>query len=138
MLEEESQNLSKKIEEIKTKVNLSGSKIEELKLERTNKNTELTELEEGIINQFTITQDLKSEIAKLDIKKSKLDSELEQVINKMWEEYELTPANCDGYEKPENVAGTAKKVKTRREEIKGLGSINIDAIEEYKRNKREI
>ena len=77
----------------------------------------------------------KTQISKLDIKKSKLEVELEQIINKMWEDYELTPSNVAGYTKPTNVASTTKRVKTLREEIKDLGSINIDSIEEYKNTK---
>jgi len=50
----------------------------------------------------------------------------------MWEEYELTPNNVKNYKKPDNVAATQKQVNTLRNKIKDLGSINIDAIEEYK------
>ena len=54
----------------------------------------------------------------------------------MWEEYELTPNNVqDEYQKPENISLTQKKVNSLRTEIKGLGSINIDSIEEYKNMK---
>ena len=36
----------------------------------------------------------------------------EQTINKMWEDYELTPNNVgEEYKKPENVSETSKKVK---------------------------
>jgi len=134
-LEEEIQTLGKQIEEIKSDVSVSGEKVEELKLERTNKTSELNELEDSAINQFKIIEELKAQIAKLDVKKSKLDTELEQIVNKMWEDYELTPNNSVGYEKPEDIAGTTKKVKVLREEIKGLGSINIDSIEEYRQTK---
>lgn len=50
----------------------------------------------------------------------------------MWEEYELTPNNVEGYSKPENVALTQKRVNNIRAEIRDLGSVNIDSIEEYK------
>ncbi len=53
----------------------------------------------------------------------------------MWEDYELTPSNVVDYEKPSNIAQTTKKVKSLRDEIKNLGSINIDSIEEYKQTK---
>jgi chromosome segregation protein len=53
----------------------------------------------------------------------------------MWEEYEVTPNNIEKYTKPENIQATTKQVKLLREEIKDLGSVNIDAIEEYKQTK---
>ena len=50
----------------------------------------------------------------------------------MWEEYELTPNSVHDYKKPENVALTQKKVNNLRADIKELGSVNVDSIEEYK------
>ena len=50
----------------------------------------------------------------------------------MWEEYELTPNNVGDYKKPENVQLTVKKVNSLRKEIRELGSVNVDSIEEYK------
>ena len=53
----------------------------------------------------------------------------------MWEEYELTPNNATDYKKVENVQTTQKEVNDIRSEIKDLGSINVDSIEEYKKTK---
>ena len=50
----------------------------------------------------------------------------------MWEEYELTPNNVGEYQKPENVQLTQRRVNVLRTEIKELGSVNVDSIEEYK------
>ena len=128
-------NLQNKIQEIKSDVNGASQKIESLKQERVLKNQKLSKTEEDILEQFKTIENLKSQISKLEIKKSKLDVELEQIINKMWEDYELTPSNAKNFAKPTNIASTTRRVKTLREEIKNLGSINIDAIEEYKQTK---
>ena len=128
-------SLKNQIENIKQDVANSSTKINELKQERILKNNELAKTEEEILAQFTTIEDLKSQISKLDVKKSKLEVELEQIINKMWEDYELTPSNVQDYEKPSNISQTSKKVKELRDEIKNLGSINIDSIEEYKQTK---
>ena len=53
----------------------------------------------------------------------------------MWEDYEITPNTAGEFKKPNNVAETTKEVKHLRDEIKNLGSINIDSIEEYKQTK---
>jgi len=54
----------------------------------------------------------------------------------MWEDHEITPNSVgEEYKKPDNVSETTKNVKHLREEIKALGSINIDSIEEYKQTK---
>jgi len=136
MLEEQIVNLNEQIEQMKQEVLTSGDKVDSLKQERVEKNEELTKTEEEITNQFRIIEDLKAQITKQEVKKSKIEYELEQTINKMWEDYELTPNNVgEEYKKPENVSETSKKVKQLRDQIKALGSINIDSIEEYKQTK---
>lgn len=134
-LEETIINLKNQIEQVKSEVQNSGSKVEELKEIRTAKNKKLEEIENDISNQFKKIEDLKEQLVKMDVKKSKISQDLEDVINNMWEEYEITPNNAEEYEKPKNVANTQKQVNTIRAQIKDLGSINIDSIEEYKQMK---
>ena len=120
------------IEKIKNAVQNSSIKIEELKTERTEKNKKLTEQEEEQVKEFQIIEDLKAQIVKLDVKKNKIEEDLNNTINAMWDEYELTPNAVKEYKKPENIALTQKKVKALRNDIKELGSVNIDSIDEYK------
>ena len=131
-LEKAIEEIKEKIEKIKEEVKNSGSKIEELKEKRIQKNQKLAEQEEEINNKLKIIEDLKAQMLKVDAKKTKLEEDINGIINKMWEEYELTPNNVVDYRKPENVQLTQKKVKDLRNEIKELGSVNVDSIEEYK------
>ena len=131
-LEKSIQETLNKIEEIKQKVNNSSSEIEKMKQERTQKSEKLSKQEDEITSKFKIIEDLKSQLVKLDVKKTKVEEDINTIINKMWEEYELTPNNIEGYAKPENVALTQKRVNNIRTEIRDLGSVNVDSIEEYK------
>ena len=131
-LEKSIEEIKDKIEKIKEEVKNSGSKIEELKEKRMQKNEKLAEQEEEINSKFKVIEDLKAQIVKIDVKKTKLEEDINSIINKMWEEYELTPNNVVDYRKPDNVQLTQKKVKDLRNEIRELGSVNVDSIEEYK------
>ena len=131
-LEKSIQETLNKIEEIKQKVNNSSSEIEKMKQERAQKSEKLSKQEDEITSKFKIIEDLKSQLVKLDVKKTKVEEDINTIINKMWEEYELTPNNVEGYAKPENVALTQKRVNNIRTEIRDLGSVNVDSIEEYK------
>ena len=95
---------------------------------------------ESISNSFgkieKVIEDLKGQLVKLDVKKTKIEEDINGIYNKMWEEYELTPNNVGEYQKPENVQLTQRRVNSLRTEIKELGSVNVDAIDEYK-NLRE-
>ena len=130
-LEQDIKNLEQKIAKIKEDVQNSGETIEKLKAQRTEKNERLTIKEEEQTAQFKLLEDLKGQIVKLDVKKTKTEEDLNDVINKMWDEYELTPNVVKDYKKPENVANTQKRVNNLRADIRDLGSVNVDSIEEY-------
>ncbi len=131
-LEKTIQDIFEKIEEVKANVQNSSSKIEELKQERTSKNEKLAKQENEITDKFKVIEDLKGQLVKLDVKKTKIEEDINVIYNKMWEEYELTPNNVGEYKKPENVQLTQRRVNSLRTEIKELGSVNVDSIEEYK------
>ena len=141
-IEQDNFNLSKSIEEtqekieaIKEEVKNSSLKVEELKTQRVEKSEKLKTQEDEITAKFKIIEDLKAQIVKIDVKKTKIEEDINAIINKMWDEYELTPNTVKEYKKPENVALTQKRVNRLRNEIKELGSVNIDSIEEYKTTK---
>lgn len=126
---------NKKIEEIKNSVSTSSEKIEALKAERAEKNIAAEKVEKEITDQFNLLENLKENLVKTDVKKTKIEQDIDLIINNLWEEYELTPNNIKEYKKVENVQATQKQVNKIRAEIKNLGSISIDSIEEYKNTK---
>ena len=129
------ENLKQSIEQIKQEVSLSSEIVEKLKQEKIEKNNSITKTETEIEEKYRIIEEIKNQANKLEVKKSKIDVELEQIINKMWEDYEITPNTAGEYKKPNDIAETTKNVKNLREKIKELGSINIYSIEEYKQTK---
>ena len=126
------EEIQEKIVTIKEDVKNSGSKIEDLKAKRIEKNEKLSKQENETTEKFKVIEDLKAQIVKIDVKKTKHEDEINAIINKMWEEYELTPNSVQDYKKPENIALTQKNVNSLRKELRELGSVNIDSIEEYK------
>ena len=131
-LNEEIKKTEQEIEKIKSQVSNSGENVEKLRQERIQKNEKLSQKEDEQTAEFNIIEDLKSQITKIEVKKTKTEEDITEIINKMWEEYELTPNNADNYQKPENVALTQRRVNNLRTDIRELGSVNVDAIEEYK------
>ena len=134
-LNESIENLKKQILEIQSSVSTSADKIEKLKSERAQKSKESEQIEISITEQFNLLEDIKGNLVKIDVKKTKIEQDIELVVNNLWEEYELTPNTATDYKKVENVQNTQKEVNNIRSEIKDLGSINVDSIEEYKKTK---
>ena len=130
-LKQEIKKSEEKIIKIGEAVQNSGETIEKLKAQRIEKNERLSKKEEEQTAQFKLIEDLKGQIVKLDVKKTKTEEDLSEVINKMWDEYELTPNVVKDYKKPENVTNTQKRVNNLRSDIRDLGSVNVDSIEEY-------
>ena len=135
-LEKQIEETKKQIEEIKFQVSNSGENIEKLKKDRVSKNEKLTRKEDEQTDEFKVIEDLKAQVTKLEVKKSKIEEDITEIINKMWEEYELTPNNAGNYPMPENVQLTQRKVNNLRTDIRELGSVNVDSIEEYKNLKQ--
>ncbi len=123
---------NEKIKEIKEKVSNSSIDIEKLKQEKTNISERIKKQEELQEEEFKIIEDLKAQIVRIDIKKNKTEEDLNSLVNNLWEEYELTPNAKGNYKRPENVALTQKRVNNLRQDIRDLGSVNVDSIEEYK------
>ncbi len=122
-----------KLEEMEKNIKERDTKVQELKQERNEKSKQLEQTESKVINQFETLENIKSEITKIEIKKEKTEHDIEETTNKLWEEYELTPNNItENYQKPKNIANATKEANKIREEIRNIGSVNVDSIEEYK------
>ena len=77
---------------------------------------------------------LDKECFRLRSQAEKIEEQRESQISYMWEEYEITPNNALQYRKEElNDRQAIKKDVLRiKDEIRKLGSVNVNAIEDYK------
>ncbi len=118
-------------------------------------NESLSKLEEKIKNQVTEREhntrihknffekrdelsgrihDLDKECIRLTGQKEKLIEQIDQQMNYMWEEYQLTYSTAVEYIGSKEIPITATKKATQeiRAKIKELGDVNVNAIEDYK------
>lgn len=77
---------------------------------------------------------LDKECFRLKAQMDKLEEKGEQLISYMWEEYEITPNNALSYRKEEYTDRVVikKRIAEVKEDIRKLGAVNVNAIEEYK------
>ena len=130
-LEAKIEEVKKEIEKLIEEIGSSAEKVEELKKEKQEKTLKLEEIEKELQEQTSKVEDINNQISKLDLRKSKVELELNQIINNMWNEYELTPNNVGEIEKTTSPKETENRVNSLREEIRDLGPINVDSIKEY-------
>lgn len=75
---------------------------------------------------------LQSEIGKVDARLSKTETLLDEAKNRLWEEYEMTAEQAENFRRPvPNRGETTREVTSLRNELRGLGSVNVAAIEEF-------
>lgn len=126
-------NSSNKIDEINNEILDTTSKLEEIEKEKNSLNDALTSLEELMGDDIRAIEDAKNKISKEEMKKMKLDLDFENINNKIWEDYEITYSSALALKQdlgnPSKISSSVANIKN---DIKNLGSINVDSIEEYK------
>ncbi len=77
---------------------------------------------------------LDKEIFRLNSQREKLEEASEYQTNYMWEEYELTPHNAKELrdESFDDLPELKKLITSVKDEIRKLGDVNVNAIEDYK------
>ncbi|MBQ0001663.1 MAG: AAA family ATPase, partial [Clostridiales bacterium] len=112
----------------------SRAQMETYRAERDTKNTEYRAI-------FNKRDELSKEISTLDKESYRLHTQMEKIeekredsISYMWEEYEVTPNNAIKYKKEDIGSQSALKreINQLKEQIRNLGHVNVNAIEDYK------
>ena len=77
---------------------------------------------------------LDKECFRLKSQMEKLEESRESLISYMWEEYEITPNNALSYKRDDlgDRQEMKKEIARLKDEIRRLGSVNVNAIEDYK------
>ncbi len=73
------------------------------------------------------------ELARLEERKINIQKEYDNIISKLWDEYELTKREAEKTAiEIEDTAKAQSRLNELKRSIKNLGSVNVSAIEEYK------
>ena len=82
---------------------------------------------------------LQEEFSRLEVRNAKLESEMEAIQNRMWDEYELTYTSALELKKDiGSITQAQKRINELRNSIKELGSVNVAAIDEYVKTKERF
>lgn len=77
---------------------------------------------------------LDKEVFRLSSQKEKLEEAIESQINYMWDEYEITLSDAASLrnEAMTDLAAMKREISALKEQIKKLGDVNVNAIEDFK------
>ena len=121
------------IENIKIEIAELNKKIEELSAARNDIEKAGIELRAGEKERIAEREKIVGEIARLSERKEIMVAEYDDVIRRLYDEYELTRSEAEQIgiviEKP---AEAKKQLADIKAKIRALGSVNVSAVEEYK------
>ena len=118
-IENEQKALYNKIEEINTQKDALEKRSAEIRSFERDKNAE--------------RETSGRELARLEERKINLQKQYDDIISKLWEEYELTKREAEENAiEIEDSAKANKRLSELKQKIKGLGNVNVSAIEEFK------
>nr|WP_296457710.1 chromosome segregation protein SMC [uncultured Acetatifactor sp.] len=77
---------------------------------------------------------LDKEVYRLNAQKERMEESMESQINYMWDEYEITLSDAASLRDGEltDLAAMKKEITSLRDQIRKLGDVNVNAIEDYK------
>ncbi len=78
--------------------------------------------------------DLDKEVYRLQAQKERLEGAIEAKINYMWDEYEITLSDAAAMrdESMTDLPSMKKEIASLKDQIRKLGDVNVNAIEDYK------
>jgi len=75
---------------------------------------------------------LQGEMARIEVKKQRFEGSLDDVRNRLWEEYELTAETAAPWRREiASVQAAQRQTNELRQRMRDLGDVNVGAIEEY-------
>ncbi|MBE5038881.1 chromosome segregation protein SMC [Ructibacterium gallinarum] len=147
-------SLRKRNDEILVQIqNLKQSMSEQQKAlsQYRNQQTELAQkrgaLEEKLRKRQASVKDVQEQMFRLNQQQDRMETrvqryetEIETIVNRLLEEYDMpySQAAAVKVEEPFDFKEASARIKSLREQIRALGNINIDAIEEYKNVKERF
>jgi chromosome segregation protein len=75
---------------------------------------------------------IQNEITRAESKVARFELQLDELKNRLWEEYELTVNQSDKWRRPiDSQSDAQKSINSLKNRIKALGPVNLTAIESY-------
>ena len=133
-LEKQLEEISEKLREASDQCELQRGRVNEigeqrlvLEAERTQQDKALQDLNAQLLN-------MERECARLEQKKLAADMEEKQIIDKLWDSYELNYTTAQSVRQPvDSVSKCRSSIADIKRKINALGTPNIGAIEEFER-----
>ena len=132
--QKEIETVKARIEEINTSKELMEQEINEKLKTKETKSKEQKELFQKREEYSERINLLDKELFRLQSQKEKMEERMENHVNYMWNEYELTFSKAETLRNPQwtSLPDIKRMIASLKEDIRKLGNVNVNAIEDYK------
>ena len=133
-LEERLEETGKLLQQQSAQTEILRTALREALEQRNRTEAQRTAADRDIQQKNKTMIDMERESARLEAKKNNARLEEKQIVDKLWDSYELTPSTAQAQAAEiESVAAAGRRVAELRRKIHGLGTPNLGAIEEFER-----
>ena len=127
------ESLRESAEELRKQCGDAKTNVDDLIEERTNLEKENTDLRNLEKEKSSERERVSGELARLEERKASMLNEFEEYNSKLYDEYQLTRREAIALQIViENIGEARTRLSALKNEIRGLGSVNVSAIDEYK------
>ncbi len=114
-------------------INGCDNRMTELAQGRENKEKQLNDMRASQKIASAEKEETFRRVAELEMKFASVNTEYDNVTNKLWDEYELTYSDAEAYRLPEEKMDKApSRLASLKSKIRAMGVINVNAVEEYR------
>ena len=132
-IEQEIEQCNREIQRLTDRQAGVGQEIEQMLADKNRSELATTQLRQQEREQSLSREKLGQELARLEERKVAMQKEYDNIIAKLWEEYQVSPNEAQRmavhFDDPLAAQGELGGIKGK---IKALGNVNLGAIEEYK------
>ena len=126
-------SLNEQIEQRKKDILDGNNKVRELQNERDSFDREGQQMRQNERDMTAEREKLGGEVARLEERRENMLREYDDIIKRLFDEYELTRTEAEQIAEPvENIPEAKRELQEVKGKIKGLGHVNVAAIEEFK------
>ncbi len=123
----------------KARVQTLQAHMTEISAERLNLEGQKTKLEKEVQSRHEEVNQLERENARLDAQIEQFKARETQIVTQLWESYELTPTPAAKLaQKLQNPKAAQQKANDLRTKMRVLGSVNLNAVEEYRKLRARV
>ena len=120
-------------QELRDQGELARQAAQELGERRTALEREAGELRQKERDASTRRENAGRELARLQERKENLQRDYDNIVSRLWEEYELTRREAEEVgQKIEDLSAAQRRLSELKNKIRALGTVNVGAVEEYR------